>query len=85
MIEQDTIARVHVVSFTIIDGNPVCVELGHTVGTARIERRGLALRSLDDLAVEFGSGSLVEADVLLQTDGPDGVEETKGAERVNVA
>lgn len=40
---------------------------------------------LDDLAVEFRRGGLVKADVLLKAACTDGVEQTEGAEAVDVA
>ena len=85
MIEQDTIASVHVVGLAVVDGDPVRVQLGDTIRAARIEWRGFALWGLDDLSVEFGGRGLVEADVFLEADGPDGIEEAQGSERVNVA
>lgn len=56
-----------------------------TVRRSRPEGRRFGLRGLDDLAVELRGGRLVEADVLGETAGSDGVEETKGAEAVDVA
>ena len=85
MVEQDTVAGVHSVRFAVVDADPVRVELGAAVGGSGVERRGLALRGLDDLAVEFRGGGLVEADVFLQAAGSDGVEETQGAKAIDIA
>ena len=45
MVEQDAITGVNSVGLTVIDDGPVSEELGHGVRTARVKRRGLALRS----------------------------------------
>lgn len=84
MVEEDTVAGVHTVGLPVVDDDPVCIELGDTIGTARVEWRGLALRSLHDLSVQLGRRSLVELDVFLQATSTDGVEEAERAERVNV-
>lgn len=84
MIEQDTVACIHAVGFAIVDGDPVCVQLSHSVGRARIEWGGLGLGSFDDLSVELRSGGLVESDIFLKPNGTDGVEKAKGSESVNI-
>jgi len=85
MIEQDTIARIHPICLSVVHGDPERIQLGDTIGAAGIERCSLALRCLDDLSVQFGCGGLVEADVLFEAAGTDGVEETEGAEAVDVS
>ena len=84
VVEEDAVARIHAVRLAVVDGDPVRVQLGDAVGTARIKGRRLALGRLDDLAVQLGRRRLVEADVLLEPDGADGVEETQRAEAVDV-
>lgn len=84
MIEQDTVARVHSVRLTVIDGDPVSVQLGDTVRRSGIEGGGLRLGSLDDLSVELGSRGLIETDVLLQAAGSDGVEQPQCAQTIDV-
>ena len=44
VVEQDAVAGVHAVGLAVVHRDPVGVELGHRVGAARIERRGLLLR-----------------------------------------
>lgn len=85
MVEQNAVARVHAIRFTVVDADPVRVEFGAAVGGSGVEGGGLALGGFDDLAVELRGGSLVKADVLLQAAGSDGVEETQRAEAVDVA
>ena len=85
MIEQDTIAREHAIRLAVVDNDPVRVELGTAIRRARVEWRGLALWSLGDLAIKLRRGRLVELDVFFETAGANGVEETKGAEPVDIA
>lgn len=73
MIEQDAIACKYVVGFAVVDNDPVCIELRHAIGRARVERSGFGLGRLNDLSVELRGGRLVEADVLLETARADGV------------
>ena len=84
VVEQDAVARIHPVRFTIVDRDPVGVQLGDTVRAAWVERRRLALRRLDDLAVQLRGRRLVEPHVFLEPDGADGIEETECAQAVDV-
>lgn len=61
MVEQDAAASKDTVRLAIIDGHPVRVELGDTIGTARIERRRLDLGKLLHLAEHLGGACLIEA------------------------
>lgn len=54
MVEQDPVASVKPVSFAVVDGDPKRVELGNSIGTARIKRSRLGLRDFLHFAVEFG-------------------------------
>jgi hypothetical protein len=85
VVEQDAVARIHPVRLAVVDHDPVRIQLRHAVRAAGVERRRLRLGRLDDLAVELGGRGLVEADVLLEPAGPDGVQQTEGAEAVDVA
>src|SRR3989344_5717782 len=49
------------IGFAIIDRYPVCERFRCGIGTARIERRFLALGSLLDLAEHLGRGRLIES------------------------
>jgi hypothetical protein len=85
VVEQDTIARKHPIRLAVVDRDPVRIQLSNTVWAARVERSSLALGSLDDFAVEFGRGGLVEPDVFLESDCADGIKETKGSHTVDVS
>ena len=84
VVEEDPIARIHPIRLAVIHDDPVRVQLCDAIRRTRVKRRTLALRRLDDLAVELRGGGLVEPDVLLEPAGADGVEETEGPEAVDV-
>ena len=84
VVEQDAIAGKHAVRFAVVDHDPVRVLLGHTVRRTRIKGRILRLRNLTHFAVQFRSGSLVEAGEVGETARADGVEEAQCAHTVNL-
>lgn len=51
VVEQDAVTCIHAIGFPVVDGDPVAVEFGDTVGRTRVERSGFGLWSLDDLSV----------------------------------
>ena len=61
MIEQHPVAGMHPVALAVVHSDPVGIELGHPVGTARIERRALLLRDLLHQAIELTGTGLVDA------------------------
>src|SRR6185437_16204112 len=71
MIEKNSIRGVHAISFAIVDGYPVGVELCHSVGTAGIKGRSFALWNLLRLAIKLGRGSLVESRLAGETENAD--------------
>ena len=85
VVEEDTVARIHAVRLAVVDRDPVAVHLRDAIGRARVERRLLRLRRLDDLAVELGRRRLVEAHDLLEPARPDRVEQAQRAECIDVA
>ena len=78
MVEQDAAAAKDAVGLTVVDGNPVRVQLGNAVGTARIERRVLLLRHGLHLAEHLRRGCLVEPD--LGIDDADRLQQVKCAD-----
>src|SRR5438270_808043 len=54
VVEQDAADGVQAVGLAVVDGDPVAVDLGDTIGRARVEGRRLALRSLLRLAEHLG-------------------------------
>ena len=84
VVEQDTVARIHPVRFTIVDRDPIGIQLGNSVRATRVERRCLALGRFDDLAIQFRGRSLVEPHVFLEPDSANGIEKTEGAQAIDV-
>lgn len=85
MVKQNPITRIHPIRLPIIHRNPERIELRSAIRTARVKRRLLRLRRLDDFAVQLRRRGLVEPDVLVEPAGADGVEETERAESVDIA
>ena len=83
VIEEDARAGEDPVRLAIVDGDVVCVRLGHAVRAARMERRELVLRCLADLAVHLGRRRLVELDGAI--DHADRFEQARGAEPGHLA
>jgi hypothetical protein len=78
VVEQDAVGGVHPVAFTVVDGDPVAEDLGHSVGRAGMERRPLRLRGLLDETVHLGAARLIDAGGKLQL--AHGVQDAKDAE-----
>ena len=85
VVEQDTVARIHPIRFTIVDGDPISIQFGNAVRAAWVERRRLALWRFDDLAIQFRGGGLVEPHVSLEPDGTNGIEKTEGAHAIDIS
>lgn len=84
VVEQDPIASEHAVRLTVVDDDPVRVELRAAVRRAWVEWCSLTLRRLDDLAVQLGRRCLVKFDMLFEATGTYGIEEAEGAQPVHV-
>ena len=85
MIEQNSIVKLHSICLTVVNKDPECVLLGNSIGGTRIEGGGLGLGDFADLSVEFGGGSLVKLDCLLEATGTYCVEHTKDTDSVTVS
>ena len=66
MVEEDAVAGVEPVGLAVVHCDPVAVELGHGVGTARIERCSFLLRDLLHQSVQLTGAGLVDAGLLLE-------------------
>lgn len=84
VVEQDSVARVHPIRLAVVHRDPVRVEFRAAVWRTWVERCGLALRRLDDLAVKLRGGGLVEPDVLLESAGADRVEQAQSTQAINI-
>src|SRR5207249_10584023 len=60
VVKQNSVTRKEVIGLSIIHRDPVSVRLGGTVRTSWIERRGLSLRGLLDLAKHLTGRGLVK-------------------------
>ena len=67
MIEQDAIRREYTVSFAIVYGDPVGVQLCRSVGRARIKRRALALGNFLNKTIELRRLRLIKTRLVRQT------------------
>ena len=67
MVEQDTRAAIHIVSFTIFFHNPEAIQLSHCIRAVRMERRVFILRHFFHLSIQFRSRCLVDAASLCQS------------------
>ena len=74
VVEEDPVAGVHPVGFTIVDGDPVAIEFGDSVRRAGVERGGLSLWGLLDQTIQLRGRGLIEACFLIQPQNPDGLQ-----------
>ena len=77
VVEQDATGAKNTVAFAVVDRHPVRIQLGHTVGTARVERGGFFLRNGLHFAKHLRGAGLVEADF--------GIDETHCFQQVQSA
>jgi len=85
VVEQYAVASVHPVRLTIVDGDPVGIEFGNSIGRARIEGCSFRLRCFDNLSIELGRRGLVEADDLFEAAGANSIEDAERSESINVS
>jgi hypothetical protein len=84
VVKQDAVAGIHPIGLAVIHRDPVGVQLGHTIGAARIEGRTLLLGDLLHQAVELTGAGLVDAGFLAQAEHPHRLQNPQGAERIAV-
>jgi DNA polymerase III subunit gamma/tau len=84
VVEKNAVTGVDAVGFAVVDGDPVGVQLGNSVGRARIEGGFLGLGHLLDQAVKLRGGGLVKAGFFLQAQQADGFQESQGPEGIGV-
>mmetsp|Transcript_29708 Transcript_29708/g.95952 ORF Transcript_29708/g.95952 Transcript_29708/m.95952 type:complete len:213 (+) Transcript_29708:401-1039(+) len=84
VVKQDAVARMHAVGLPVVDHDPVRVQLRRRVRRPRVEGRRFALRHLLDEAEQLARRGLVEAGLLSQTRGPDGVQQSQSPQAVRV-
>ena len=64
MVKKNAVAGIHAIGLAVIHRDPVGIELGHPVGTARIEGRGFLLGDFLHQPVELTGAGLVDAGFL---------------------
>ncbi len=84
VIEQDAVRGMDAVGLAVVHRDPIGVELGGAIGTARRERRGLVLRGFGGVAVELRGRGLIEAHALLHAQDADRLQQPQRAERVGI-
>src|SRR5262249_15129391 len=84
VVEEDAVAGEEPIGLAVIDRDPIGVELGHRIGRARVERRGLALWYLLDEAVELRGRGLIIARLALEAEEADRLEQAQRAHGVDV-
>ena len=83
MVEQNAIAGIHAVGLPVVHCDPVGVELGHSVGAARV--KGVVSRCLLLYqAVELGCGGLVDAGFVCKTADAYRLKDAQGAQSIHV-
>lgn len=78
VVEQNAAAAENAVAFTVVDGHPVRIQLGHAIGAARVEGCVFDLGNGLHLAEHLGCAGLVEAN--LWVDDADGFQQVHWAE-----
>lgn len=53
VVKENTIAGIQSIRFSVVDHDPIGVQLGTSVGRTRVERRSFALRRFHDLSVQL--------------------------------
>ena len=85
MVEQDPVDSKHAVSIAVLLDHPEAVLLGHSIRRVGVERGGLALGNLLDLAVQLRGRSLIHLAGLGQTADADSLQHAQNAQCVHIA
>ena len=84
VVKQDAVAGIHSISLAVVHRDPIGVELGHAVGTARIKGCGLLLGHLLHQAVELARAGLINAGFGCEAQHPHRFENAQGAKSVGI-
>ena len=66
MVEEDAIASIHTVGLTVVYGDPICIELSHRIGGARVEWRRFFLWRFLNKPIKLTRTRLIEACFFLE-------------------
>ena len=83
MVKEDAVARIHMVTFSVVDGDPIGVEFCHSIGGSRIEWRCFLLRGFLDESEELTAGCLIEFG--FDSRFFDGIKNTKCTKSDNIS
>src|SRR5690606_10469110 len=84
MVEQDPVAGVNAIRFTVIYDDPESIQLCYPIRAARVKWSLLRLWHLLHQTVELGCRGLVKASLVLQAHFLDCIEEAKRADSVHL-
>ena len=84
VVKKDAVAGVESVGLSVVDRDPVGVQLSYGVGASRVEGRGLSLGGFLHQAVELGSGGLVEAGLFAEPQNSNCLKKPERSKSVNV-
>ena len=83
MVEQDAVAGIHAVGFTIIDHDPISIQFGTGIRGAGIKGCALPLGDFLHQTEQFGSRGLIHAAFLFQPVQTDSLEQTQRSEGIH--
>lgn len=84
MVEENAVACENVVGFTIIFGDPECIQFCNAIRAARVKWGIFVLRDSLYESIKLGSRRLVEPHVVLESTGAYGIEKAQGTEGVDI-
>ena len=84
MVEQNPVAGVHAVGFTVVDRDPVRVKFGASIGRTGIEGRFLGLRHFPHQTEQLGCGCLIKTRMVGQRGDADGFQQTQCAQGIHI-
>ena len=85
VVEEDTVAAVHIVALTVVLHDPEAIHLGYAVRRTGIEGCGLLLRHFLDESEELGSGSLIDAAFVGKTCDTHSLKESQNAHGISLS
>ena len=84
MVEEDAVTGENIVSFAVVNANPIGVKLGAGIRRARIKRRFFRLGNFLHQAVQLGSGGLIKFGAFLHAQNADGLQKAQGAQGIHI-
>lgn len=84
VIEQDAIRSMHAISLTVVDRDPMGIELRCCIGAARIEGRGFSLGRFQRHSEQFRGRGLIEPHMFFHSEQADRLQESQCSDTVDV-